>query len=400
MIKKVTLLGASRIIQFMTPMFVLPYIICVVGLESYGKYIYWLGLSTYLSNVVGLNIETYAIRRVAEDDNQVDAILNPILLKLVLASILILCWSLVSMYNAADAKEFILILFCLYPLLSVVLLPTHYFVGVGDFKLQLICSIIEKLTLLILVFLLVRTKDDYYLIPLTYSFSLIFSIAFCYINMSRNINMSNYKLNVSEIKKYFNVSKYLILGKLSQVHTTLAVFIIGNIFGFSSVGIFDVVNKVLNLSKVPLSVISQAVYSSMKSCLRRYIALFGLMTFFGIVFYLLVNYFSLEILSYLYSEPASTVSLELLSILSLVLISTPALMVFGTNYVARYGAPNTYGKLVLLTNVATISIFSGWYYSGNMQFLDFAWIVFFAETFLSSLCVITFIYMNFGYKRR
>jgi len=393
LLHKFSYASLARLVQVLFPLLLYPYLVSTVGLESFGEVLYWVSLSAFLANVAGLNIETYSAKKIKEAVTQKDlfeAIFAPVLLKIMAATLVLFMWFVLLYFNNLDDEGVLLIAFSVYPLLTVVLIPSHVVLGLGRFKELFFATVIEKTILLLLVFLFIKSNIDFYLIPLLYFISISTSVVYFWLMMIPKLlpGFNKFKYKKIELKSYFQVAPILFLGKITQLHTNGGKFILGSFVGVQYIVVYDVCEKIINIFKIPLSIVGQVAFSSIKKTRMAYAKLFSLLSVMSLFFVFVILDFGDYFTSYFLGSKNIKLAAPSLEVLSLIILFMPLLITFGTNYLVKYAKPTTYGKVLFLCNMISITTLFISYFTGNLNYQVFLYWAVFCEVILSIACVL------------
>lgn len=389
---KFSYLTLARTTQLAAPLVLYPIFIGRVGLEMYGFVIFWTSIAAFISTIAGLNIETYASRRVREatEDSKESAIafLVPIYLKGVAFILLVIPWAVLSFIWAKDVFEGLAILFAFHPLLLIFVSPTHYVLGKGVFGVQLGALLGEKITLLILVLMLVRESADYWRIPIIYTCAAAVSGVIYYIYTRGFYRRAGLREVISHFKDYTQIALMLTIGKVTQLHTNFAKVIAGMVFGYSMVAVYDVVEKIVNIGKLPSTILGQLHFSSKKhSILSHTLLLVSQLIVVGALIAILAGAGS-YLIEYLMSDKYAPWMHDVLLIQSLILVAILFTTVFGLNLVVLYGDPNAYSRLMLIANFMSIAMLILWLLWGDHNIYWFSGWVAASEAIFAFLCTV------------
>lgn len=346
-----------RITQYGVPLLLLPILIHRVGLEGMGELAFWNSICIFISLVVGMNMDTFACGQIFKNKQKksnVDIYIQvPLLIKLSFSFVFFVFW-LVFSVAFIERDRFLLVLFSFYAGISPLMFFNFYYVATSDFSTSLWSVILEKFIPSIFIYVFVTSADESYLIPIFYFLFALIAIIF---NLNRSgfwkvRSYANRKLRLKILVfKYFKSSLVLLLGKVTQFYTSFSKFIFGYFVGFESVAIYDVLEKVVNVAKVPLIMIAQLFFSKKESGYLEVFKLFLIQLSLSIAFVAGIYFYSTNILRYFFSESYLVNYDSLLNVLSLVLLSVPVVQVLGFNFVAKYLSGDVYGRILLCSNI-------------------------------------------------
>ena len=399
MFKSATYLLLTRVTQLGFPLILYPFLVKVLGVDKLGEIVFWHSVTAFLGVVASLNMETFAARVLVTNPEDHGALAAPVIIKGVIALIVITFWVLFATFYSETRAEWVVMVASVHAILLTTLTPNFYFISKSDFALQFIAIFFEKALNLIFILLFV-TRDKYYYVPVIYLFSVMMS---CFLSLY--VIKVRHKLDISEIsykdlnvKSYLSVSMFFLVGKLTQLHTNLAKFFVGVFFDFSAVTLFDVCEKIINMAKIPFTMISQIAFSRLSGRLFELGILFIMMFSISFLFYFSLNYYGGFLFSF-FIGGESQLMINLLGSMSVIILFMPFLLVIGVNYLARFCNKKIYPSIQMLSNLISIlmlCLFSYFFYRKSELGLDlitFSYWVVLSEGVFSFFCFFVFIFV-------
>ena len=141
------------------------------------------------------------------------------------------------------------------------LLPIWFFQGIENMKYITIVNMLARLLFVIAIFLFIHEREDYLLVPLLNGLgAVVAGILSLYIVLGRErVRLS--VIPIRELRSAYKESFPLFVSTLStRIYVNVNKLVIGSFLGMSEVSIYDLGEKVLNLMKLPISMVSQAVF--------------------------------------------------------------------------------------------------------------------------------------------
>ncbi len=258
-------LSALQVSNLLIFLIIIPFLVRVLGKELYGLVVFAQTISIYFAILVNFGFTVTATRDISVHRDYMDktsSIISTVLilkgsffiLSLVVLSFLVLT---IPLFNQHPAIFFLSMLYCL----SETLFPIWYFQGIEKMKYIAIINIIARIGSSILIFIFIRQPGDYVLVPLLLGIGTISgAIAGLYIvfvqHRHRFVVLAVSDL-VSSIKDnvpifFSNVS--------SQMYVYANKLIVGSFLGMQDVAIYDIVEKIVNLLKVPVQIVGQTLF--------------------------------------------------------------------------------------------------------------------------------------------
>lgn len=254
-----------QIFTLLFPLITYPYLLRVVGLELYGIVIYAQTIVTYISLIINFGFNITGAKEIASNRD------NPALLSEIVSSIYLnkfIIWLLcLIVYVGAISiipffkQHFIIYFFSFFLTLNELLFPIWFFQGIEKMKYITYINISVRLFFVLAIFIVVRQQADYVYIPLLNAIgALLGGLTASYVVFKRE------RIRFSIIEKakliyYFKDSLPLFVSLSSiQIYLNINKLIVGSFLGMSEVAIYDLGEKITTLMKIPISMISQAVF--------------------------------------------------------------------------------------------------------------------------------------------
>jgi polysaccharide transporter, PST family len=258
-------LSLLQIVILAAPLIAYPYLIRILGSENYGLVIFMQSIVAFFNILINFGLNIFSTKDVAinkSDKNKLSEIFSTVLILKIILFILGLIILSFFCYFIPFFNNNILLAFVCYSLsLSEVLFPVWFYQGLEKMKYITIINVISKLIFTISIFFIIKQSEDYILFPMLLSvggligsgLSLFLAfkvekIVFKFIDFR---NLMNYTIKafpffISRISAVFTV----------QVNSIL----IGTLIGMSEVAYYDLAKKIIEILKIPNSLINQTVY--------------------------------------------------------------------------------------------------------------------------------------------
>ena len=261
----VSYLSILQIFTILFPLLTYPYLLRVIGLDLYGVIVFAQTIITYVSLVINFGFNMSGAKNVAickENKELLSRIVSSTYLcKLILWSICVVVYfSIISIVPFFKEHYWVYSLSFLLTF-NELLLPIWFFQGIENMKYITIVNMLARLLFVIAIFLFIHEREDYLLVPLLNGLgAVVAGILSLYIVLGRErVRLS--VIPIRELRSAYKESFPLFVSTLStQIYVNVNKLVIGSFLGMSEVSIYDLVEKVLNLMKLPISMVSQAVF--------------------------------------------------------------------------------------------------------------------------------------------
>ncbi|WP_319589882.1 flippase [uncultured Draconibacterium sp.] len=251
LIQNFSYLSALQVFNMLVPLITYPYLIRVLGKETYGLVVYAQAIVGYLVILIDFGFNISATKEISIHRNnkeKLEEVVSSVFIikgALFFISVIIL----ISLtFIIPQAKEYkTLFLLTLWMCLYNVIFPIWYFQGIEQMKYITYITLVSRLSFLGLIFIFIKSQNDYLFIPILNGVgALIAGIAALYIIFIKHyINFRIPKKAV--LNKYFKDSLIIFTSRISSLKDNTPTFLIGTFLGNSEVAYYDLVYKVIRV---------------------------------------------------------------------------------------------------------------------------------------------------------
>ncbi len=257
-------LAVLQMITLLVPIITLPHLFRVLGDTTWGVVVFAQSVALYLGILVSFGFNISATKDISihrDDTSKISEIVSSVLIlkgALFIVSLLIITVLIYTIPFLQDYKLLFLLSmwFCLYEFVF----PIWYFQGLEKMKYITLINLGSRFIFLILIFVLIREESDYLLVPVINGIGSIFSGLMAMIIIFKKDKVKFFIPKITTLTYYFKESSPIFLSNLSQLYIKMNKIIIGAFIGLDQVAYYDVAEKITNLMKVPISLISQTVF--------------------------------------------------------------------------------------------------------------------------------------------
>lgn len=251
--------------NMLLPLITFPYLFKTLGVETFGIIALSLAVIGYFNILVSFGFELSATKDISlnrNDNARLSEIFSIVLsVKILLGLIAFFILIISSIYVDFIINERLLYFVSFGLVLGNILFPSWFFQGIEKMKFITIISVISKFIYTILVFILIRTKNDYILVAILGSGAAIFNgIIGLYIIFKKfeiRFRWMGYNEVLIEVKRSY---LYFVSRVSNHGSRYLVTTVIGAYFGATLVGYYSLVEKLFYAFTTIGSVISQVLY--------------------------------------------------------------------------------------------------------------------------------------------
>ena len=353
LVENFSFLSVLQIFNLMLPLFSYPYLIRVLGVEVYGKIVFAQAIIGYFVILIAFGFGTSATIEVSVHRNDKDK-LSEIVSSVIIIKVMLFLVTLTIMvpllfFFKDAANDKILYLTTLWVCFNEIFFPVFYFQGIEKMKYFSIISLITRLVALVMIFVFIHSKGDYLLVPVFYFIGALLSgISSFYIVFFQH-DLRFYFPKFRVLKLYFNQTlPYFLTALSANIYVTSNKVLIGLFLGVKEVSYYDMGEKILNILKIPISILSQAVLPKISHdrnlvFIRK---IFKYSVSLNLLIYLGLFMFSKLIITTLGGEQMLP-SIWVVRILGLTLPIVAVSNVFGTLTLVPFGFNKTFTMIIM-----------------------------------------------------
>jgi PST family polysaccharide transporter len=251
--------------NYLVPLITLPYLVGVLGIESYGEVSYAYAFNMYFIVLSAFGFNLYAPKKIAENSgkaNKLNQVVSTVLTVKVLLLICSIPLFIISIFIIPSLNNIIELAFLSFIFVfAQALTPNWFFQGIEKMKVITIASISAKLLYASGLFLFVKEADDLSLVPLLNGLShlliaillLIYTFAVCGVRFSVPSAMW--------IRYYLQESFGFFLSRISVSFYTISnTFILGTFGSMELTGVFAVADKLFQAMQGAYHPLVNALY--------------------------------------------------------------------------------------------------------------------------------------------
>jgi len=258
-------MSAVQALNVLLPLFTFPYLIRVMGLDTFGVFNYLLALAGFLVVLVDYGLTLTGTRDVAMQQHDTAALSRLFSIKwstqllLLVPAFLLLAVLYVLLPDRNIDFSIWMLVFLLVP--ANMLLPTWFLQGVQAFQTLAWLSFLNKVLYVVLVFAFIRSSDQLWLLLLFYVGSQFLAALTGFIWVLRRHKLQFTLPGWRAVGDSLRTGWSVFVSSLSvAIYTNSAMVILGFFAGDRSMGVFSVVEKVLLVFRLGLSTLFSVIY--------------------------------------------------------------------------------------------------------------------------------------------
>jgi len=374
LVKNFLALSTLQLINLVLPFITLPYLTRVLGVSNYGVVVMVYSIMQLLSVVCDYGFNLSATKEISlfrNNISKVNTIFSSVLIiKAGLLTISLLILVILTTYVPAIAANKMAYLMGFGIVIGQTLTPVWLFQGMENMKYITLVNLVSKSLFTILIFVFIKSPENFIFIPLLYSVGFIIAGVLSLVFAYKEFGVSFYfPKSINVIEQFKNSTQYFYSRASVAIYTSSNNFVVGIILGEFYAGIFGVAEKLFTAMTVIYSPLSDAIYPYMVQ--KKDLKLFKKIFFTTITFNLLVSlitlFFATEIVCFVFGEgyEESALLLKYFCILALIIVPAtfigyPLLGAFGFEKYANYSVviASVVHLIILICISSFLSIYS------------------------------------------
>lgn len=374
LVSNFTWLAILKIFSYIFPLITLPYLSRVIGVDNFGEIAFATSIMIFIETFVDFGFNYTATRNLARERTDlviVSKIFSNVLwAKILLMTIgfiilLVLIYTIPSLYE----KRLLLLLTFLY-IPGHIIFPDWFFQAMEKMKYITIMNVLSKLLFTILIFVVIREKNDYVWQPLLSAIGYWVGgiISMWFIIKKFHVRIFLPKLNeiLLSIKESSNMFFSLLFPNL---YTNFSTILLRSTSGDVATGLFDAGKKFITIIDQLFQVLSRTFYPFLSRKINKhnlYAKISGILS----LLLSLVLFLSAEILVKIFYTEEFISAVDVIKIMSISPFSLFLINTYGVNYLVLVGKEKLYRNIILIYSVLGFVI--TWYLTTQYSYIGTA----------------------------
>lgn len=354
LVENFTFLSVLQISNLVLFIITIPYLFRVLGSQNYGLIVFAQTTALYFSIFINFGFNLTATRDISvnrEDQSKLTEIVSSVLtIKMIFFIVSLVLMALFTVAIPPLHSNRMLFLLSMLAGLSEALYPVWYFQGIEKMKYITFINVTTRILATILVFIVIKKPGDYVIYPLLLGIGTITGALMALLVVFHR-HLVKFRLQTMTTLKiyFFDNVLYFFSNVSTQIYVNANKIIVGAFLGMVDVAYYDVAEKVINIIKVPYSILGQALFPKVSrerdvNFLKK-ILLYVL--FFTAAIVTIVFVFSPLIIKFFSGTPNEG-SINILRILSISLLPVSISIIYGDLILINFGLKTEYAKMRFL----------------------------------------------------
>jgi PST family polysaccharide transporter len=264
-IKNFFSLTVLQIINYALPLLVIPYLFSTLGADKFGLVIFAQSFVAYFGFVINYGFNLSAVREISlhrGDIKKVSEIYSVVTsIKCIFLIIAFLLLILAVVTFDVLYENWILYIFTFALLIESILFPFWFYQGMEKMKYITIIYSISKIIVTALIFIFIKSPDDYLVLPLLYFVGSMTTGIMSSFILFKTFKIKYSRPRVNEMRECLIDGWYLFVSNLTKnVYKNSNIFILGLVSNTVFVGYYALAEKVIKALQALMGPLSDTLY--------------------------------------------------------------------------------------------------------------------------------------------
>lgn len=266
LLKNIFSLGTVQLVNYVFPLITVPYVSRIIGPESYGIINYATAFIAYFTLLIGYGFDLTATRKIARnpDDNvYVSRVFSQIVNARILLFLISVLFFLICILVVEPLRNNIYVTLIIFvSTISVVLVPQYIYQGKQQLSIFAFLNFLKGLISTILVFVLIKTRSDYVILPAINVMVGLLGSVLLLIYACRKFNLTYQWVKMKDTFRLLYDEKVIFISTVViSLYTTTNTVVLGLFVPAAEVGYFTVSLSLLNVISSVISIpFSSAIF--------------------------------------------------------------------------------------------------------------------------------------------
>lgn len=321
LISNVLTLSIVQGLNYLLPLITIPYLIKVIGIEKFGLLAFATIIVSYFQTLIDYGFNLNATKNVALNRYNViklseifSAVIMIQLFFFIFSAILLL--GLITFFDTFFI-EYLVYWFTFFGLLGHILFPMWFFQGIEQMRYITFFHTFAKLFFTVMIFVFIKEKNDFLLIPVLNSCGLILSGIYAFILVQKKFTIRFKFQHFSILFYYLKEGWHIFISRIFVTgYMNMGLLMLGILVNNMAVGYYSVAEKIIGAVHGVYVPMQQTFYPHLVSLKEKHQAAFFsfikkivyLYSAIGLVLFCVVNYFATEIIVFINGNFDNTIN--------------------------------------------------------------------------------------------
>ena len=251
-------------VSYIIALFLIPYLLRILGEERYGAYLFIYVIAQYILLVGNYGFKFSVTRQISvfrDDKEKVNAIFNATIWSRFILSTVASLIGLVLVSIYMSKEDIVMYIFSLGMVYGDILIPSWLFQGMERMKYLTFVNVVSKLVFAMLIFVYITSPDQYEYILLLHSLGYIAAGLLSLYLALRQFGIRLGLTTVREIREQLKDGWHIFVSNIGmEVYRNSNVVLLGIFVGDAAAGIFGAVEKLIKAVQTVFNALPMAIY--------------------------------------------------------------------------------------------------------------------------------------------
>ncbi len=356
-LKNFSYLGLLQIFNLIIPLLTYPYLLNALGQETYGLIIFAQAVISYLVILVSFGFNKIGTKEVSihrNNNEKLTEIVSAVFIikgAMFVVSFLFLyvILHLVPQSRGYEILFYLSLWLCLYEWIF----PLWYFQGIEQMKYITFATLISRLIFVGLIFLLIKTQEDYLYLPIINGIGALitgfFSVYIVFIKHKIIFRIQGIKV----LLKYTKESIAILISDISIIlYLSTNKIVVGTFLGMNEVAYYDLAEKIINFLRLPILILGQAIFPKIsKEKNKTFVKKIAKLSILGsFMIYIGILFFG-SLMVFLLGGPEMSSAVPVLWVLGITIPFIAMSNIFGNQLLVSFGYLKSFGVVVITASI-------------------------------------------------
>ncbi|ADV46660.1 oligosaccharide flippase family protein [Nitratifractor salsuginis] len=346
-------LSLLQAFTYILPLLTLPYLVRVLGADKFGLVMFAQSFIMFFSILVDYGFNLSATREIAihrDNKEKITEIFSSVMqIKFILIVVSFIILSIIVFTFEKFSNDWKLYYLTFLFVIGQAFFPIWYFQGMERMKYITIVNVFSKLLFTIFIFVFIRNKNDYILVPVLNSLGFILGGIISLWMIYKYFNLTFKIQSFQTMMVYFKDSSQFFLSRVSlSIYTSANTFVLGLFTNTTLVGYYSIAEKLYQAMSGIYHPIINTIYPYLSKTknIFFYNKLFIIISIINTIGVIFIYLFSNDIIDIIFKIKSMEVNTVLLIFVTSSILHVPAILL-GYPLLAAFGYPK-YANLTVI----------------------------------------------------
>lgn len=264
LISNFSYLSILEVIGLIFPILTYPYLIGILGKDTYGAVVMAQSIAAYLVIIVNFGFNVSATRDISKNRGNsfvLSKIVSAVFLsKFLIFIILAIIYVSIILFTSIISDK-LLYLFSLGLCIQEIFFPTWFFQGIEKMKFITLITFVTRMSFVLLIFLCIKSNSDYVFVPLINSMGGLLASIISIFVLRKLFNIKFVSVPTRYLRLVFLRSVPFFFSRfVSVVMEKSNAVLVGSVLSYGDLAVYDLAVKIVGLLRIPFNLIAQVLY--------------------------------------------------------------------------------------------------------------------------------------------